>query len=173
MISGKEVHSTTGNQNACLKIPKWKGWKAFYGRRSPLLSLYLRILFSGFEVLVVRPTLFVLQLCGMGKHQSWYSNVKSVCLRDFDSVASAYWPAGYPQNDWEHFFAMQHFGMPPRLLDWTENLLIVCRALCARILGTCSRKIIRRLSGASIQSNGIDLLPCSPSSGESIQVLTT
>ena len=21
----------------------------------------------------------------------------------------AYWPSGYPQNDWEHLFAMQHY----------------------------------------------------------------
>jgi hypothetical protein len=36
----------------------------------------------------------------------------------------AYWPAGYPQNDWEHMFAMQHYGMPTRLLDWSENLFV-------------------------------------------------
>lgn len=35
-----------------------------------------------------------------------------------------YWPNGYPQNDWEHLFAMQHYGIPTRLLDWTENLLV-------------------------------------------------
>jgi hypothetical protein len=36
----------------------------------------------------------------------------------------AYWPAGYPQDDWEHLFAMQHYGIPTRLLDWTENLFV-------------------------------------------------
>lgn len=35
-----------------------------------------------------------------------------------------FWPAGYPQTDWEHLFAMQHNGVPTRLLDWSENLMV-------------------------------------------------
>jgi FRG domain len=34
------------------------------------------------------------------------------------------WPEGYPQKDWEHLFAMQHFGVPTRLLDWSESLMV-------------------------------------------------
>ena len=33
------------------------------------------------------------------------------------------WPEGYPQDEWEHLFAMQHFGVPTRLLDWSESLV--------------------------------------------------
>jgi hypothetical protein len=32
-----------------------------------------------------------------------------------------FWPEGYPQSDWEQLFAMQHFGVPTRLLDWSES----------------------------------------------------
>ncbi|WP_207836997.1 FRG domain-containing protein [Williamsia soli] len=35
-----------------------------------------------------------------------------------------FWPAGYPQQPWEHLFSMQHHGVPTRLLDWSENLLV-------------------------------------------------
>ena len=45
-------------------------------------------------------------------------------LTRFRQRSVAYWPSGYPQNDWEHLFAMQHFGIPTRLLDWSENLFV-------------------------------------------------
>lgn len=45
-------------------------------------------------------------------------------LTRFRQRSLPFWPAGYPQNDWEHLFAMQHYGVPTRLLDWSENLFI-------------------------------------------------
>lgn len=41
----------------------------------------------------------------------------------FRQRSLALWPEGYPQDDWEHLFAMQHFGVPTRLLDWSESAL--------------------------------------------------
>jgi hypothetical protein len=45
-------------------------------------------------------------------------------LTRFRQRSMAYWPTGYPQTNWEHMFAMQHYGMPTRLLDWSENLFV-------------------------------------------------
>lgn len=45
-------------------------------------------------------------------------------LTRFRQRSLPFWPAGYPQDDWEHLFAMQHYGVPTRLLDWSENLFI-------------------------------------------------
>jgi FRG domain len=45
-------------------------------------------------------------------------------LTRFRQRSMAYWPAGYQQDDWEHLFAMQHNGLPTRLLDWSENLFV-------------------------------------------------
>jgi hypothetical protein len=45
-------------------------------------------------------------------------------LTRFRQRSLPFWPQGYPQDEWEHMFAMQHHGVPTRLLDWSENLLV-------------------------------------------------
>lgn len=42
----------------------------------------------------------------------------------FRQKSLPYWSEGYPQDDWEHLFAMQHHGAPTRLLDWSQNALV-------------------------------------------------
>jgi hypothetical protein len=45
-------------------------------------------------------------------------------LTRFRQRSLPFWADGYTQNDWEHLFAMQHFGVPTRLLDWSESAAV-------------------------------------------------
>lgn len=47
------------------------------------------------------------------------------------------WPEGYPQDDWEQLFAMQHFGVPTRLLDWSESALVGAYFAATHDRGQC------------------------------------
>lgn len=94
-------------------------------------------------------------------------------LTRFRQRSMAYWPEGYPQNDWEHLFAMQHYGMPTRLLDWSENLLVATYfSLCSVPSHThdgCCQPVVWCMD--PVRWN--QAMPGLSEYGDSIQVLTT
>jgi hypothetical protein len=45
-------------------------------------------------------------------------------LARFRQRSMAYWSSLNVQDEWEYLFAMQHYGLPTRLLDWSENLFV-------------------------------------------------
>src|SRR5579864_473708 len=42
-------------------------------------------------------------------------------LKTYPFLVDTY--GGPPSSDWEWYFLMQHYGLPTRLLDWTEGAI--------------------------------------------------
>ncbi|WP_342249900.1 FRG domain-containing protein [Sphingomonas sp. OTU376] len=90
-------------------------------------------------------------------------------LTRFRQRSLPFWPAGYPQNDWEHLFAMQHYGVPTRLLDWSENLFISVHFALVGAGGTDEPPVIWCLDPIGWNRAA----PVLSEFGNAIQVLTT
>lgn len=90
-------------------------------------------------------------------------------LTRFRQRSLPYWAAGYPQSDWEHLFAMQHYGMPTRLLDWTENLFVAAHVALSTPVEEEAIATIWCVNPIAWNR----ATPVLSEFGESIQVLTT
>lgn len=60
---------------------------------------------------------------GRNVDKSRYIELERYVLNEFKR-RSRFFLSSLPQNDWEWLILAQHFGVPTRLLDWTENPLV-------------------------------------------------
>lgn len=63
----------------------------------------------------LRPTLY--------RHGKASLKVESELREEFTTRAPTF-STIRPENEWEWYFMMQHYGLPTRLLDWTESALL-------------------------------------------------
>lgn len=94
-------------------------------------------------------------------------------LTRFRQRGMAYWPEGYPQNDWEHLFAMQHYGLSTRLLDWSENLFVSAYFAISSAPSEKNKEGCTPILWCIDPIKWNRAMPGLSEYGESIQVLTT
>ncbi|WP_036986554.1 FRG domain-containing protein [Pseudomonas sp. URMO17WK12:I4] len=91
----------------------------------------------------------------------------------FRQRSMAYWPEGYPQNDWEHFFAMQHYGLSTRLLDWSENAFVASFFAISYMPNENADEIVYPIVWCMDPVKWNRSMPGLSEYGDSIRVLTT
>ncbi len=73
-------------------------------------------------------------------------------------AAPLYTPFGMPRpsTDWEWYFLAQHYRMPTRLLDWTENALAAIYFAISEKFLALSKERIRQLLNAGLKPRKYD-----------------